>query len=92
MNSPTAQNTLVLGVDIGGTKIAAAVMTVAGEVTHALTEPTLQEGPQAGIQQIIRMLDTFNSTIGALDRTIYWNWGRHSGGARKRYRPYHLGA
>lgn len=58
MNLPTAKNSLILGVDIGGTKIAAAIITNTGEIIHSLIEPTLQEGPQPGIQQIIRMLDT----------------------------------
>jgi glucokinase len=46
----------LLAVDIGGTKTAAAWMTVSGEILRRAEEPTNQSGPQAGLEQIERML------------------------------------
>jgi glucokinase len=48
---------LVLAVDIGGTKIAAAVVTAQGEILAQLTQPTPQAGPVDGIRQIITQLE-----------------------------------
>ncbi|HEX7976146.1 MAG TPA: ROK family protein, partial [Anaerolineales bacterium] len=46
----------VLAVDLGGTKVAAAVFSVQGQILLRSEEPTCQEGPQPGIRQIARML------------------------------------
>lgn len=45
----------VLSVDIGGTKVAAALISPQGEILARKQEPTSQDGPQAGIAQIIRL-------------------------------------
>ncbi len=46
----------VLAVDLGGTKVAAALLTPRGEILERSVEPTCQEGPEPGIRQILRML------------------------------------
>lgn len=46
----------LLAVDIGGTKIATALVTVDGAIVARLQEPTDQGGPQATITQIARLL------------------------------------
>jgi len=51
---PVAQQP-VLAVDLGGTKLAIAVVSPQGELLAQLQEPTCQEGSQAGIDQIVRM-------------------------------------
>ncbi len=48
----------VLAVDLGGTKVAAALVTTSGTVAQRRQEPTLQAGPEAGITQIVHMLQT----------------------------------
>ena len=48
----------VLAVDLGGTKLAVAVVSPRGELLAELQEPTCQDGPQAGIEQILRMART----------------------------------
>jgi glucokinase len=45
----------VLAVDLGGTKLAMAVVSPQGELLAQLQEPTCQEGPHAGIEQIVRL-------------------------------------
>lgn len=46
---------LILAVDLGGTKTAAALVTSAGDLLHRLQEPTCQSGPREGIAQIARL-------------------------------------
>ncbi len=46
----------ILAVDLGGTKVAVALITAAGELLLRSEEPTCQAGPQAGIDQIVRLL------------------------------------
>lgn len=48
----------VLAVDMGGTKLAVALVTPRGDLQAQLQEPTCQDGPDAGIAQIGRMLRT----------------------------------
>ncbi len=43
-------------VDLGGTKVATALISSRGEILFHDEEPTCQEGPQNGINQIIRLL------------------------------------
>jgi glucokinase len=45
----------VLAVDLGGTKLALAVVSPQGEILAQLQEPTCQDGPQPGIEQIVRL-------------------------------------
>ena len=56
MNAALNLDRPVLAVDLGGTKLAAASVTSQGEITAQVQEPTCQEGPQAGIAQIARLL------------------------------------
>ncbi len=58
MNSTTEMDTIVLAVDIGGTKIAAGAITTNGRILNRIIEPTLQNGPEIGIHQIIVMLES----------------------------------
>ena len=51
-------NRHLLAVDLGGTKVAAALITLEGAILARCQEPTSQEGPQAGIHQIGRLLRT----------------------------------
>lgn len=46
---------ILLAVDVGGSKVSAAAVTLSGEILGRAQESTCQEGPQAGIQQIIRL-------------------------------------
>jgi glucokinase len=45
----------VLAVDLGGTKLAVAVVSPDGELLAQIQEPTCQDGPQPGIDQIVRL-------------------------------------
>ena len=48
----------VLAVDLGGTKLALAVVSPNGKLLAEIQEPTSQEGPEAGIEQILRLART----------------------------------
>jgi glucokinase len=52
----TSNPELILAVDLGGTKVATALITTRGKILSQNEEPTCQEGPQAGINQIVRLL------------------------------------
>ena len=52
------QDKIVLALDIGGTKIAAAAITLEGCILSRLIVPTQQEGPANGVDQIIELLET----------------------------------
>lgn len=45
----------VLAVDLGGTKLAVAVVSPRGELLAHVQEPTCQDGPESGIEQIVRL-------------------------------------
>lgn len=45
----------ILAMDLGGTKLAVAVISPQGELLAHVQEPTCQDGPQAGIEQIVRL-------------------------------------
>ncbi|MEN6482261.1 MAG: ROK family protein [Anaerolineaceae bacterium] len=47
----------VIGIDIGGTKTAAALITGTGEIAYLIQKPTCQEGPDKGIRQITDLID-----------------------------------
>jgi glucokinase len=66
MMHPSPQDELVLAVDIGGTKIAAAVISTSGKILQRHIEPTSQIGPQEGIYQIIRILDELIAQTGSI--------------------------
>ncbi len=53
---PEPHRDLLLAVDLGGTKVAAALMTASGRILARSEEPTCQQGPEMGISQITRML------------------------------------
>jgi glucokinase len=55
MTSPSAAGS-ILAVDMGGTKVAAALFSAKGELLLRSEEPTNQQGPQPGIRQIMRLL------------------------------------
>lgn len=55
--SAEAPGEYLLAVDLGGTKVAAALMGVGGEILLRKEEPTRQLGPQPGIDQIARLLE-----------------------------------
>jgi glucokinase len=48
----------VLAIDLGGTKLAVAVVSPRGALLAELQEPTCQDGPEAGIEQIVRIART----------------------------------
>ncbi len=52
----------VLAVDLGGTKLALAVVSPEGKLLAGIQEPTCQDGPEAGIEQIVRMARTLLNT------------------------------
>ncbi len=45
----------ILAFDIGGTKIASAIVKTDGTLQHIVQEPTCQNGPDAGFEQIAAM-------------------------------------
>ena len=45
----------VIAVDMGGTKVAVALVSRDREISHRLTEPTIQTGPAEGIAQVARL-------------------------------------
>lgn len=47
---------VILAIDIGGTKIAVGIVTTDGQILSSLTASTLQDGPEAGIEQIISLV------------------------------------
>lgn len=57
IQSDTLKNDLVLAVDIGGTKIALAVVTSNGQILVEKIFPTPQTGPEKGIALIIQQLE-----------------------------------
>ncbi|UJW84782.1 ROK family protein [Devosia sp. SL43] len=57
-----ADAALVLGFDIGGTKVAGAIADLRGEVLAELTEPTAQTGATDLIAQLARMADALCRT------------------------------
>jgi glucokinase len=54
----------ILAVDIGGTKLAVALVSQAGEILSQIQEPTSQDGPQHNIAQIVRLMETLINTRG----------------------------
>jgi glucokinase len=58
MLSKIEMDKVILAVDIGGTKTAAGVITTDGRILNRVTEPTLQNGPEAGIHQIIALIES----------------------------------
>jgi glucokinase len=60
--SGRASGEYLLAVDLGGTKVAAALMSVDGEILLRKEEPTCQLGPQPGIDQIAGLLEALQVT------------------------------
>ncbi|MBN1453001.1 MAG: ROK family protein, partial [Anaerolineales bacterium] len=54
----------LLAVDLGGSKVAVAIVTPQGEILGRRQEPTCQNGPQEGIRQIIRLLNVLRQENG----------------------------
>lgn len=61
----------ILAVDIGGTKIAAALVTHEGGILFRTQETTSKDGPQQNIAQIIRLLETLLATAGWKPQDIF---------------------
>jgi glucokinase len=57
MNPTKQKDKIVIAVDIGGTKIAAAAITADGHILSRLIVPTQQEGPENGIRQIVDLVE-----------------------------------
>jgi predicted NBD/HSP70 family sugar kinase len=66
MNSTMEMDKVILAVDIGGTKTAAGVITTDGRILYRVTEPTLQNGPVAGIHQIIAVIESLVQQLASL--------------------------
>ena len=47
----------ILAFDIGGTKIASAIVKSDGTLLHITQEPTCQDGPEAGFEQLVSMTE-----------------------------------
>lgn len=61
---PTIQTeNIIIAVDIGGTKIAAAAITADGRILSRLLVPTQQEGPERGFEQIITLIESLTREI-----------------------------
>ncbi len=57
MHSAAQMHKIVLAVDIGGTKTAAGAVALDGCILARVVEQTRQDGPAAGIRQVISMLE-----------------------------------
>lgn len=56
-NFDVSQAPYVLGVDVGGTKLATVLATCSGEIVHKVRQPTHEElGPEFGMARLIEML------------------------------------
>jgi len=63
-------NEALLSVDLGGTKVAAAVMTPQGKILFRVQEPTNQEGPTYLNNQIAKMLRSLINQSGLKTHVI----------------------
>lgn len=54
--SPDPSTRYLAAVDLGGTKIAAGILSMQGEILLRMEEPTRQFGPQQGIEQIADLI------------------------------------
>ncbi len=52
----------ILAFDIGGTKIASAIVKTDGTMRHIAQEPTCQDGPEAGLRQLASMTENALNT------------------------------
>ena len=52
----------IIAFDIGGTKIAGAIVGTDGSLHRIVQEPTCQEGPEAGFEQLAAMTERFLRT------------------------------
>jgi glucokinase len=60
----------ILAVDIGGTKLAVALVAQDGRILSQAQEPTGQDGPQHNIEQIVRLLEKLLSANGLKPRDM----------------------
>lgn len=58
MKSIQLSDKVVIAVDIGGTKIAVAAITTDGRILSRLIVPTMQKGPESGIEQVIQLVES----------------------------------
>ncbi|MHC1783659.1 MAG: hypothetical protein AB9891_13045 [Anaerolineaceae bacterium] len=70
---------IILAVDIGGTKTAVGAITTDGRILNRLLEPTLQNGPESGINQIIGLLDSLIQQTTDFCSRNPWDWRWHPG-------------
>lgn len=64
MGSGNSAEKAILAVDIGGTKLAVALVAQDGKILSRIQEPTGQDGPQHNIAQIVRLLEALLSACG----------------------------
>jgi glucokinase len=62
---------LVIAVDLGGTKAAAALLTDEGRILYREQETTAQEGPVEGIAQVARLARRVTAQAGASIRDVW---------------------
>ena len=66
-----------VGVDVGGTKIAAGIITPAGEVLLPRTVPTpVSQGPQAVLQAIIEQVADLLKVLPEQNGSGFYRWAR----------------
>jgi len=66
MTSKSAQRSPVLGIDIGGTKIAVGLVSRKGEILSHSRQPMVANGtPEAGLKAVIEAIDSFTSSTEA---------------------------
>ncbi|CAM5770989.1 N-acetylmannosamine kinase [Labrys miyagiensis] len=53
----------VVGVDLGGTKVSAAIADIAGEILSEITEPTDPRGGQAVLEQVVALASQLTRNV-----------------------------
>jgi glucokinase len=67
-----AANTLVLGVDVGGTKVAAGLVDARGQIVHKVRRPMIaNRGPEDGLAAVLRAADAVLASPAARDADVY---------------------
>ncbi len=61
---------LILAVDIGGTKLAAGLVSQNGRILSRIQEPTGKEGPEQNFAQIIHLLESLLSEAGLTSQEV----------------------
>jgi glucokinase len=58
----TSRNTYIIGVDVGGTKVAAGLVTSCGEISAQTRTPMVASDAAAGLAAVISAIDSVRST------------------------------